>query len=143
VSQSGEEQVAATTFTIGAVFNKSNFSGDVELIVKKTDGTVGSTSITIRGSFSAVLGHTNLQVAFLFSQVRGPNTIVTTFGFEGKLAFQNGSIVWNFTRNATTTTIAIAASDIKLGKARIDARLNIDTGPGGVVGVFVLFGVAF
>jgi hypothetical protein len=143
VSQSGEEQVAATTFTIGAVFNKSNFSGDVELIVKKTDGTVGSTSITIRGSFSAVLGHTNLQVAFLFSQVRGPNTIVTTFGFEGKLAFQNGSIVWNFTRNATHTTIAIAASDIKLGKARIDARLNIDTGPNGVVGVFVLFGVAF
>jgi len=143
VSGSGEEQVGSTTFKMGAVFSKSTFSGDVELIVKKTDGTVGTTTISISGKFSAVLGQANLQVAFAFSQVRGPNTVVTTFGFEGKLAFQNGTVVWKFSRNATNTTIAISASDIKLGKARVDSRLNIDTGPNGLVGVFFLFGVAF
>ncbi|HYK20794.1 MAG TPA: hypothetical protein VEV42_08675 [Pyrinomonadaceae bacterium] len=143
VSSGGEEQVSSTTFRIGAVFNKTNFSGDVELIVKKTNGTVGTTTISIGGKFSAVLGHTNLQVAFAFSQVRGPNTVVTTFGFEGKLDFQNGSVVWKFARNATTTTIAISASDIKLGNARIDSRLNIVKGPNDQVGVYFLFGVAF
>jgi hypothetical protein len=143
VSSGGEEQVGSTTFRMAAVYSKSTFSGDVELIVKKTDGTAGTTTISIGGKFSAVLGHTNLQVAFAFSQVRGPNTVVTTFGFEGKLAWQNGTVVWKFTRNATTTTIAIAASDIKLGNARIDTRLNIETGPNQSVGVYFLFGIAF
>src|SRR5262245_31368035 len=52
VSQTGQEQVAATTFTIGAVFKKNNFSGDLELVVKKADGTSGGTTLALRGSFT-------------------------------------------------------------------------------------------
>ena len=40
VSQTGQQQVAATTFTIGAVLNKQNFSGDIEFFIKTTDGTL-------------------------------------------------------------------------------------------------------
>jgi hypothetical protein len=143
VSKAGEEQVAATTFTLDAVFSKNNFSGDVELVVTKPDGTAGGTTITIGGSFTALLGATKLQVGFQFSQVRGPNTVTSTFAFSGSLQMSNGQVQWQFVTNAQTTTITISAADIKLGDARVDARLNIVGQGGKLVGVYALFGIAF
>jgi hypothetical protein len=144
VSQTGQEQVASTTFTIQAVLNKKNFSGDIEFFIKKTDGTVGTTAIGLRGNFTARLGSTALQVGFTFSQVRGPNVVTTTFGFNGSLKLgSGGQIVWSIDKNSTSTVIAISASDIKLGPARLDGRLNLVSANGEVVGVQVLFGVAF
>jgi len=143
VSQNGAEQVASTTFTIGATFKKDNFSGSLDVLVNKTDGTVGSFTLSISGSFTAVLGQTKLQAGFTFSQVRAGNTINTAIGFSGSLQLKNGQVQWQFQKNAQTMTIAIAASDIKLGPARIDARLNIVGQGGQITGVQMLFGVAF
>jgi hypothetical protein len=145
VTQSGQEQVAATTFTIGVNFvTKNNATGDVEFIVKKTDGTTGTTTLGLKANFTASLGATNLQVSLVFAQVRGPNTVHTTVGFSGSLKFgQNGQIVWQITKDGAATTINIAASDIKLGAARLDARLNVIAQDGHISGVNFLFGVAF
>jgi hypothetical protein len=143
VSQTGQEQVAATTFTIGTVFKKNNFSGTLDLAVTKADGTPGAFTLSISGSFTAVLGQTKLQAGFTFSQVRAGNTITTAIGFSGSLQLKNGQVQWQFAKNAQTMTIAISAADIKIGPARIDARLNIVGAGGQLVGVQMLFGVAF
>src|SRR5262249_17891235 len=140
---SGAEQVASTTFTISTVFKSKDFSGDAEFVVKKTDGTTGTTTIGIKGSFTAALGNTQLMVGYGFTMVRGQDTVTSTFFFNGSLAIKdNAKIQWQFQANAQSFTISIAAQDIQIGKARADARLNI-TGQGGNVGVYALFGVAF
>lgn len=144
VSQSGQQQVAATTFTIGAVLNKKNVSGDIEFFIKKTDGTVSTTTIGLSGNWTAKLGANQLTVGFSFTQVRGPNTVTTTFGLNGSLKLASGGqVVWAITKNSTQTNISIAASDIKLGAARLDGRLNLIGENGHIVGVQVLFGIAF
>lgn len=140
---SGNEQVASTTFNVSAVFKSQDFSGDVEFVVKKTDGTTGSTTIGIKGNFTATLGNTRLMVGYGFTMVRGQETVDTSFFFNGTLAIKdNAQVQWQFQANAQSFTIGIAAQDIKIGNARADARLNI-TGQGGQVGVYALFGIAF
>src|SRR5215467_12804302 len=123
---SGNQQVASTTFNINAVFKSQDFSGDVEFVVKKTDGTTGSTTIGIKGNFTATLGNTQLMVGYGFTMVRGQDTVDTSFFFNGTLAIKdNAQVQWQFQANAESFTISIAAQDIKIGNVRADARLNI------------------
>lgn len=143
VSQSGAEQVAATSFTIKAQISKKAFAGNIEFAVKKMDGTVGASTLALRGNFTAVRGQTRLQVGFSFEQVRGASVVTTKFGFNGTLEWRGGKVQWTFERNATKTTIAIAATDIKLGPARIDAVLNLINEHGQMAGVYFLLGVSF
>jgi len=144
VAQNGDEQVAATTFTLGISISNKTLAGDIEFFVQKTDGSNGTTVIGISGDFTASLGTTQLQIGFSFTQVRGPNTVTTSFGITGKLAFNNnGEVVWAITKAGGTLTISIAATDIKLGDARIDTRLNIVSTNGHVAGVQALFGISF
>ncbi len=144
LSGSGETQVAETTVGFAATFTKTNFEGNLELTLQKSDGTPGSTTLTIAGSFTAVRGATQLQVGFTFQQVRAGQSVTTTFGFEGELAFSNGSVRWSFlTSNAATRTITLAFdAQIKLGKAHIDTSLNLDVN-GESKGITFLLGVSF
>src|SRR5260370_12889166 len=87
VSQSGSQQVAQTTFTIGATFKKTNFSGDIEFVLKKTNGTTGTTTIGLSGNFTATVDSTQLQAAFSFTETLGANVVTTTFTFNGRLKF--------------------------------------------------------
>lgn len=143
---SGAQQVASTTFTFNAAFKKKNFTGDLDLAIKKQDGSVGSTTITIGGKFTAVLGSARLQAGFSFEQNRAGNKTTTTFGFAGKLEFKQGSISWVFsTNNTTTKTITLAVNvDINVGdNTHIDARLNLAMEGGQLKGVTLFLGVAF
>ena len=141
-SRAGETQTASTTFTIETTYSNDHFSSDVKLVVKKNDGTPGTT-FTIAGSMTASLGQTKLSVGFAFSQIRDGETITNTVAFNGSLEFRNGLIQWSFERNADTTTISISASDIRLGGARADARLNVIAENGQIQGIRALFGVSF
>jgi hypothetical protein len=145
-SSDGQQQVASTTFTFNTAFKKKNFTGDLDLAVKKQDGSVSSTIITIGGKFTAVLGSARLQAGFTFEQNRAGNRTTTTFGFAGKLEFKQGSIEWVFTTNNTTTksiTLAINV-DINVGdRTQIDARLNLAMEGGQLKGVTLFLGVAF
>ena len=146
-SSDGQTQVGSTTFTFNAAFTKNNFTGDLDLAIIKQDGTVGSTTISISGKFTAVIGSTSLLAGFTFDQNRAGNKTTTTFGFSGKLQFNNnkGSIEWAFTTdNTTTKTITLAINvDITVGAAQIDARLNLTMEGGQTKGVTFFLGVGF
>jgi hypothetical protein len=144
VSGTGAEQVKSTAITVGAVFTKPNLSGELQLALKKADGSAGATSLTIAGNFTAMLGASQLQAGFSFSQMRSGNKVDTTFAFSGTLSIaNNGQVQWTFEKNAQQLSVAISASDIRLGKVRADARLNLTAQNGQVVGVTGLFGVSF
>lgn len=146
-SGTGQQQVASTTFTFNASFKKNNFTGDLDLAIKKEDGTVGSTTISISGKFTAVIGGASLVAGFTFEQNRSGNVTRTTFGFAGKIQFnQNkGSIEWAFsTDNTTTRTITLAINvDINVGATQLDARLNLKMEGGQLKGITFLLGVGF
>ena len=142
VSQ-GQQQVASTTFKLGAVFTQTNFTGEMQLTIVKNDGTAGATTITIGGNFTAQLGTAQLAAGFAFSQVRNGATVTTTAAFNGSLTLQNnGLVTWNFTKNAQQLSISLQGQ-IQVGPARIDSRLNLQSQNGKIVGVRVLLGVAF
>lgn len=145
LSREGEIMVGETTLGFGAVFQKNKFSGELELTLKKNDGTAGKTTLSIAGKFVGVLGSTSLAVGFQFNQVREGQTVTTTFAFAGSLQFSAGTVRFAFaTSNAVTRTISLAIdADIKLGKSKLDARLNLDMGGGTVKGVTFLLGVKF
>ena len=145
LSQTGEVMVGETTLSFGAVFQRNNFTGNLELTLTRPDGTAGATRLTIAGNFTGVLGKTNVAVGFTFSQLREGQQVTTTFGFAGKIQSSAGTIEFAFsTPNAAAGTIALTAgADIKLGKANVDARLNVDIGGGQVKGVTFLLGVRF
>ena len=142
----GQQQVASTTFTFNAAFKKNNFTGDLDLAIKKQDGSIGTTTISISGKFTAVLGNTRLLAGFTFEQNRAGNKTTTTFGFSGKLEFKQGSIQWAFaTDNTTSKTITLAINvDINLSNhTQLDARLNLAMENGQLKGVTFFLGIAF
>ena len=145
VSGSGQQQVGATTFSFGAVINKKNFSGDLELLIKKPDGnSVGETTLAIRGAFRGVHGATKVQVGFTFEQTRGASKVTTTFGFAGQVEMKNGTIRFAFASNSVTKAITLAINaDIRLGPASIDESLNIQLEGGQVKSIRFLLGVSF
>lgn len=139
----GTQQVGATTFKLGAVFKRNDFTGEMQLAIAKNDGSAGSTTITLGGNFTALLGTTKLVAGFSFSQVRNGAVVTNTVGFNGSLTFQNnGSVTWDFQKNATQLSIDVRAQ-IQLGPARVEGRLNLVSSNGKVVGVRALLGVAF
>ena len=146
-STDGQTQFGSTTFTFNAAFKKKNFTGDLDLAIVKQDGTVGGTTISISGKFTAVIGKTSLLAGFTFEQNRAGNKTSTTFGFSGKLQFigNKGSIEWAFTTdNTTTKTITLALNvDINVGATQIDARLNLKMEGGQMKGVTFFLGVGF
>lgn len=146
-SGDGQTQVGSTTFTFNAAFKKNNFTGDLDLAIIKQDGTVGGTTISISGKFTAVIGSTSLLAGFTFEQNRAGNRTTTTFGFSGKLQFNGnkGSIEWAFTTdNTTTKTITLAINvDINIGDKQIDARLNLNMEGGKAKGITFFLGVGF
>ena len=145
-SSDGQQQVGSTTFTFNASFKKNNFTGDLDLAIVKQDGNLGTT-ISISGKFTAVLGSASLLAGFTFEQNRAGNVTRTTFGFAGKIQFNQGkgTIEWAFTTsNTTTRTITLAINvDINVGNAHLDARLNLKMEGGQVKGVTFLLGVGF
>ncbi len=142
LSRAGEEQVGSTTFTLQTRYSNQKFSGDLNLQLTRDDGS-GGTELTIGGQMTAVLGQTQLQVGFTYTQLREGDSVQSTFGFNGTLTWSGGQINWNFERNADTTTISLSANDIKLGSARADARLNLISEDGRIQSVRFLFGINF
>ena len=146
-SGDGQTQVGSTTFTFNAAFKKKNFTGDLDLAIVKQDGTVGGTTISIAGKFTAVIGSASLVAGFTFEQNRAGNKTTTTFGFAGKIQFNGnkGSIEWAFTTdNTTVPTITLAINvDINIGKTQLDARLNLKMQGGQMQGITFFLGVGF
>lgn len=144
VSNSGDEMVSSTTLGFGATVTKPNLHGDLELTLKKPDGSTGSNVLTIGGQFQAVLGKANLQIGFTFTQIFGgaSNQITRTAAFQGSVKFADGQVQWTFSATGSTLELAIG-TDIKLGSIQADARLNIGMDGGKFAGVTFMLGVNF
>jgi hypothetical protein len=143
VSSTGQEMVGSTTLGFDAIISTPNLQADLQLTIKKPDGSSGNTTLTIGGSFTGVLGKTNLQVGFAFTQSFGPgNQISRTAAFNGVLTFPAGSVHWTFSATGNTIDLAIGA-DIKFGGVQADARLNAQFANGQVVGITFFLGVSF
>jgi hypothetical protein len=144
VSNSGDEMVSSTTLGFGATVTKPNLHGDLELTLKKPDGSAGSAALTIGGQFQGVLGKTNLQIGFTFTQIFGgaSNQITRTAAFQGSVKFADGQVQWTFSATGSTLELAIG-TDIKLGSIQADARLNIGMDGGELAGVTFMLGVNF
>lgn len=143
-SKQGAVQVASTTISLDAVFTGNDFTGDLELQLKKQDGTVSSTTVTIAGNFTAVLGSAQLQVGFSFNQVRSGNTVTTNFGFNGALQLSNiGQVQWQFQMNAQSITVSLAGQIQLQNGIRADGRLVLQSQNGTVKSITVMFGISF
>lgn len=144
LTQTGDVVTAESAISIGAQFSKNGFTGDLELTLKKSDGSLGQTTLAITGTFVGAIGKTNVAVGFQFTQVRDGQSVTTTFAFGGKIHFTNGTIEFAFAANSANKTIALSVgTQIQLGNANVDAMFNIDMGGGTVQGVTFLLGVRF
>jgi hypothetical protein len=141
-SQTGAVQLGSTNLVIDTHFSSRNGDGDLELSVQKT---AQATTISIGGGFTAVLGDTNLQVGFGFSQTRAGSQVTTTVGFSGNLSWNSGksSVEWQFSGSSSGIALTLSATDIVLGDARIDFRLNLQTTNGQIAGVTFMLGINF
>jgi hypothetical protein len=144
VSSTGDELVAATTLGFSATITEPNLHADLQLTLTKPDGMAGASTLTIGGQCQAVLGKTNLQVGFMFTQTfaGAGNQITRTSAFNGTLAFNGGQVQWTFSATGTTIDLAVGV-DIKLGPVQLDARLNLPMDSGQMAGVTCLLGVSF
>lgn len=144
MSRQGGQQVASTTITLDAVFTATDFTGDLELKLKKDDGSLSSTTVTIAGNFTAVLGSAQLQVGFAFAQVRSGNTVTTNFGFNGTLTLTNvGQVQWQFQMNAQSINVSLAGQIQLKDGIRADGRLVLTSEGGAVKSVTGMFGISF
>lgn len=144
LTQTGDVVTNESTISIGAQFTKNSFTGDLELTLKKSDGSLSTTTLALTGTFVGTIGKTNVAVGFQFTQVRDGQSVTTTFAFGGKIQFTNGTIEFAFAANSATKTISLSVgADIQLGAVSTNAKLNIDMGGGQLQGVTFLLGVNF
>lgn len=143
-SSSGEQMVSSTTLGFSATLTEPNLQGDLQLTVTKPDGTAGASTLIIGGQCQGVLGKTNLQVGFTYTQTFGGagNQITRTAAFSGTLSFTGGQVQWTFSATGGAINLAVGV-DIKLGPVQMDARLNLPVGGGQTAGVTFLLGVSF
>jgi hypothetical protein len=141
--------VKATTFEIKAQMTKSKFEGDIEFIVKKTDGKAGKTVLGITGSFTARPGAGNVaKVGFEFSQARDGNSKddskKTTVLFNGSLSLKNNllEVEWSFELKDSVKTLTVTVSSVQLGPVTADSKFILKSGNGDRE-VLVLLGFRF
>jgi hypothetical protein len=143
VSSSGGELVGSTTLGFDAMIAKPHLQGDLALTIVKPDGTAGTTTLTIGGSFTGVLGKVGLQVGFGYTQTFGPgNQITRTAAFSGDLTFPQGKVEWSFSATGSTIELAVGV-DVKFGPVSADARLNATFANGQVSGITFFLGLNF
>ncbi len=143
VSSSGAELVGSTTLGFDAMITRPNLQGDLDLTIKKTDGTAGATTLTIGGNFAGVLGKASLQVGFAYTQTFGPgNQISRTAALNGDLTFPAGKVEWTFSATGSTIDLAVGV-DIKFGAVSLDTRLIATFADGQVAGITFFLGVSF
>jgi hypothetical protein len=136
--------VKATTFEIKAVLTKSKFEGDIEFIVKKTDGTGGKTVLGLKGSFTARPGNKVIKVGFEFAQEHGGELKKTTLLFNGELKLKNSltEVEWAFELKDSVKTLTVTISDVKLGPVTINSKFVLRSG-NGEREVLILLGFKF
>jgi hypothetical protein len=143
-SEENGVEVKQTAFEIKAVLSNSKFQGEIEFLVKKSDGKSGKTVLGIKGSFTARPAGNVIKVGFDFAQERNGVMKKTTFLFNGTLTLKNNltEVVWKFGIQDNVKTFEVTISDVKLGNVTIDSKFIVKSG-NGEREVLILLGFKF
>jgi hypothetical protein len=135
----------STTLTFDVDVTGATSSGKVTFALKKRDGGHSSTSLTIGGNYGARFKNGVLMLTFAFKQqtIAGSST-VRELTFAGEVQHAGGaSFAWVLAIANNTTTIALAATDLKLGNATGDSKVVVRLQGGQVRSVDAMFGFSF
>lgn len=146
-SGTGKDLVTSTSFAIQAAFNTEKATGDLELVLVKSDGTTPGTKLVIGGNFQHDLGGSKLKLAFGYayektSGVVKQNKLVLKGEF---LLKNNGTLVWEFSKDTVTkvTSIIFAANDFRIGELTGNVQLTVRTEGGELKELRMLLGFTF
>jgi len=135
----------STTLTFDIDVTGATSSGNVTFALKKKDGANAGTSLTIGGNYGARFKNGVLTLTFAFRQqtIAGSSTLRELM-FAGELQHNGGpSFAWILSIANGTTTIALAATDLKLGSATADSKVVVRLKGGEVRSVDAMFGFSF
>jgi hypothetical protein len=135
----------STTLTFDVDVTGATSSGKVTFALKKKDGAQSSTSLIIGGNYGARFKSGVLMLTFAFRQqtIAGSST-VRELTFAGELQHNGGvDFAWVLSVANGTTTIALAATDLKLGSVTGDTKVVVRLKGGEVKSVDAMFGFSF
>lgn len=135
----------STTLTFDVDVTGATSSGKVTFALKKRDGAHSSTSLTIGGNYGTRFKNGVLMLTFAFRQqtIAGSSTM-RELTFAGEVQHTGGvSFAWVLAIANNTTTIALAATDLKLGNVTGDSKVVVRLQSGQVRSVDAMFGFSF
>jgi hypothetical protein len=135
----------STTLAFDVDVTGATSSGKLTFALKKRDGAHASTSLTIGGNYGARFKNGVLMLTFAFQQqtIAGSGT-ARELSFAGEVQHNGGvNFAWILSIANSTTTIALAATDLKLGAVTGDTKVVVRLQGGEVRSVDAMFGFSF
>jgi len=120
--------------------------GKIIFALKRTDnGAVTTTELAIGGAFTCRFKNGVLTIGLSFSQRTINGTVASReVTFTGKLVHKGGTeFSWELKAANGSTSIAIAASQIKLGSVTASTQVQVSMKGGEMKAVRAMFGVSF
>jgi len=136
----------STTLKFEVDVKGNTAEGKILFALKRTDtGATTETAFVIGGAFTARYKSGVLTIGIAYSQRTIGGTVASReLMFTGKLVHKGGAeFTWELKMEAATTTIAIGASQIKLGSVTASSAVKLKMKGGEVKAVRALFGVSF
>src|SRR5262249_41228936 len=112
ISYSVSNQPSGTEIVVDTVFENNSFTGSMQLSVSRPTG--GKTTFTISGTCAALKkpGSRELTVGYAISGGGGHPLNVS---IDGSFKIDGGVVSFSFANGGGTSTIALSASQIRLG----------------------------
>jgi uncharacterized protein YndB with AHSA1/START domain len=136
----------STTLRFDVDVKGKSADGKVTFALKRTDtGAVTMTELAIGGRFNARFKSGVLTIGLQFTQRTINGTKASKeLTFSGKLVHHGGAeFTWELKAGTGSTTIAIAADQIRLGGVAVSGDIAVDISGGGPKAVKAMFGVSF
>lgn len=136
----------STTLKFEVDVKGNSAEGKILFALKRTDtGATTDTVLAIGGAFTARFKSGVLTIGIAYSQRTISGTVASReLILTGKLVHMGGAeFTWELKMAAGTTTIAIGASQIKLGNVTAGSAVTLKMKGGEVKAVRALFGVSF
>ena len=133
-----------TAITVQTTFQFNKLKGNLELYVGRTV-TPTTQKLVLHGDFALTIGQSGLTVNFDYEKESGSGQRTrTAIAVDGTFALANNgaTVIFKYKQEGTNKSFSTAISNLKLGKVRAEAGLNVMTS-GGKKGVHGFIGVSF
>lgn len=136
----------STTLKFDVDIKGATADGKIAFVLKNTKtGSTTTSELLLGGKFTQRFKNGVLTIGLAFSQRAINGTVAAReLTFTGKLVHKGGTqFAWELKAANGSTSIAIAASQIKLGQATASSVMTLKMRNGETQAVKVLFGVSF